>query len=154
MSQDAINAAVEALQQMRQQLIGQKVMRVISGWGSSLEVSFGKSAEEKIANEEAKRGKWALWFYMCFWRVENDGQLLFGAGSDRKEMLEKMEMLIGRALTDVSFDTYNFDLVLTFDSHTTLRTFTNNPQEDQWIFYRPNDETFTAKGNGTYEVGG
>lgn len=137
------------------QLIGKECWGVVAGSGTGTVVSFqigSKLARDKpIDNPQLSEdvrnyeGEYCL-FIECVWRLESKEEVMCGAWDDNSadgKMLQGLNMLVGKRVTDLSWVEPAWDLAITFSNNLQLKVFCDQVNEedqiDNYMVFTPTD---------------
>lgn len=144
---------LEKITQQLSGLVGESVKEVVAGYGSFFQIKFGELIDIKYPNGRMRsRREWIIWLYFCAWRVELQEQVICSANSSREVIDTQAAALVDCELTDVKLDPKTLELELIFDKQWRVRTFVDCLDDEQWIFFRPHDQSVTALANGSFVV--
>jgi hypothetical protein len=106
------------------------------------------------------RGPWHLWIYCCEWSLALGAALLAHNESSDAAIGRALRVLNGQALTAVAVSAVDGSTTFTFDLGCLLSTrpapdgaYGHEPVQ-QWMFYQPNGDVLTVRGDGHYSLHG
>jgi hypothetical protein len=149
------NSGVKIAQEQLEKIVNLKPTRVKLGVGSFITFDFGKDIPEEIKTRNGKKtiyfGEWHLWVYMCAWRIDLSENPFLASHDDREVIQEKLTVLNDKKVLKISVLNDAFDLLMQFEDGYELRLFSvDTIDDDQWLFYTPNRQVFTAGPGSTW----
>lgn len=151
-----MNQDQQAITEITDKVVGQKVSAIELGVGSFLNIDFGQLHTEIRTYKDGKErefifGEWRLWVYMCAWRINKNNRPFVASSDDRTKIAELIKELAHTTLTKCEIFNASLDTKYYFNDHITLTLFNwNTEDEEQWMLFTPGEMVLTIGPGDTW----
>jgi len=116
------------------------------GRGSFLIFEVG----EKVERNGVVQGEYSFWIYCCHWRLNNGDILAANSESPEKKIETAVSILAGHSLVSVRIEVSEaiWEFTDGIRLHTRPYSAHQDPPEDQWVVFFPDNHSVTFLSNG------
>ncbi|MBS0622504.1 MAG: hypothetical protein JSR80_06065 [Verrucomicrobia bacterium] len=142
-----VDSFLYAYNSVNSSLVGIEVNQVYNSIGSNIFIGFGQDLQVALPNGRLRnRKEWKLWVGNASWRITQNGKYLTSSIEERDEIQWGIERLMGKKFQSLKITPPFLDAEFSFERGYKITTFFNWMEENQWIFFLPDETTISVDG--------